>query len=355
MTTVPHQGEDGTPVVGLSRQDTIRSFARAYMGQGWHCLLLSSDSSGGKVPPKNCPECDHRGERYVRHDPATCGHLTCHGFYAATADSDKFDRMLLALPGGHLAVRTGVVSRLVVIDAEANARPGEPSGLEVLDYWEMHTGTYLPETLTARSVSGGLHKFYRCHEALTSGRILPGVDLKAEAGYVGAVSGLPEGRSWLDSSAKVADLPDEVISWLGRRRLASTNGVGRGGGAPDGYDFARFLRDGCPGGHRDYFINDLAFRLRMRGLGKDRYVEELREAFAKLAQPPDADYEMPWEDVLYKAERVWATREPVRLTETQRKWVGTWKPDEGEDEAIPITRIGTKSIVRRPGSVGGWK
>jgi len=265
--------------------------------------------------------------------------------------------MLAVLPHGHLAIRTGVVSQLVVIDAEATGRPGEPSGLEVLEQFEAWTnGLSLPPTLTARSVSGGLHLFYRCSVPITSRRILPGVDVKGEAGYVGAVSGV-DGRSWLDPQVKVADLPAGVTNWLGIRRNGYGGSVGgSGSGSPEGYDFARFLAEGCPGGQRDYFINDLAFRLRMSGMARDRYLEKLREAWEKLAQPPDADYLMPWEDVVYKAERVWATREPVKLTTAQRRFAGTWKSDENDEcEEIPIVRIGTKSIIRRPGAAGGWK
>jgi len=361
MTTVPHLNDFETSSGQESdierRHATIRSFANAYQGQGWHCLLLAQDSSGGKIPPHNCPKCDHRSESYQRHAPGSCGHLLCHGFYAATTDAARFDAMLAVLPHGHLAIRTGVVSQLVVIDAEATGRPGEPSGLEVLEQFEAWTnGLSLPPTLTARSVSGGLHLFYRCSVPITSRRILPGVDVKGEAGYVGAVSGV-DGRSWLDPQVKVADLPAGVTNWLGIRRNGYGGSVGgSGSGSPEGYDFARFLAEGCPGGQRDYFINDLAFRLRMSGMARDRYLEKLREAWEKLAQPPDADYLMPWEDVVYKAERVWATREPVKLTTAQRRFAGTWKSDENDEcEEIPIVRIGTKSIIRRPGAAGGWK
>ena len=369
MTTVPHQSEiqhsEAGKVVGARRQDTIRSFARAYMGQGWHCLLLSSDSSGGKVPPSNCPRCSHRSETYERHDAATCACLLCHGFYAATVDPDRFDQMLMALPGGHLAIRTGAISQLVVVDAEATGRPGEPSGLEVLDDFASWTGGLdLPATLTARSVSGGLHLFYRCTQlGVTSGRILPGVDVKAEAGYVGAASGLAEGRSWLDPQVKVADIPAGVLAWLTKRRNGfggSTGGsvVGRGSGQPEGYDFGLFVSNGCPGGMRDYFINDLAFRLRKRGLPLEDYMAQLHEAWEKLAQPPEADYLMPWADVRYKAERVWATQDASSLSEIRRKWtrerLGTWRPDESSDE-LAITRIGTKNVVRRPETRRTWR
>ena len=52
------------------------------------------------------------------HDPATCGHLTCHGFYAATTDPARVAAIVAAVPRGQLAVRTGAVSGLVVVDVD---------------------------------------------------------------------------------------------------------------------------------------------------------------------------------------------------------------------------------------------
>lgn len=271
--------------------------------RGWAVLLLATDAGGGKIPPRNCPRCDPRtGDR---HDKQSCECLLCHGFYSATTDPDRWDRMCAALPDGRLAVRTGQASGILVIDAEARAaNRGEPSGLEVLDDWENWAGGWeLPATLAATSVSGGVHLYYRLPPGVEvrSGRILPNVDVKAEAGYVGAPTG-ETARRWVDEAAVVADAPPELIKMLvgGTRRLG-----GPGGQAAPGYDFETFAREGCPDGHRDFFFNDLAFRLRKRGLTRERYDDALREAWERVAQPPDARYYMPWEHVEYKAERVW--------------------------------------------------
>jgi hypothetical protein len=338
VDTVPHpspselpesatSGSVPAPVAPLSRQDTIRSFARAYMSRGWHCMLLAVDGSGGKIPPHNCPECDWNTPGFIRHLPDKCGHLLCHGFYAATTDADRFDRMLTALPSGELAIRTGQVSRLLVIDAESTAKPGEPSGLEVLDSWSWAAQTTwnLPETRKARSVSGGLHLYYRLPPGveIKSGRILPGVDVKSEYGYVGAVSGGT--RTWLADQVPVAELPKEVVTWLmSQKRLAVAGSGGQTGVVPEGYDFSKFAASGCPGGYRDFFFNDLAFRLRMGGHDRESYDREIFAAWTIAAQPPAADYDMPWEHVAYKADRVWATLQPSPevISAVQRRWIG---------------------------------
>src|SRR5262245_57771173 len=151
MTTVPHQGpignldgpNGGSEIPSIASGDdreAIRSSARSYMSSGWACMLLRVDGAGGKIPPANCPECKVGSDRFQRHAPASCGHLLCHGFYMATTNAQRFDDMLTALPAGSLAVRTGRFSNLLVLDVEASARPGEPSGLEVLDEWQRYAG-----------------------------------------------------------------------------------------------------------------------------------------------------------------------------------------------------------------------
>lgn len=278
-------------------------------------MLLAVDGSGGKVPPANCAECSWKSPQYRKHLAADCDHLLCHGFYAATLDIDRFDRMLGALPSGQLALRTGSLSRLLVIDAEAVSKdPGEPSGLEVLDDWSkwVQADWSLPETLRSRSVSGGVHLYYRipADVQIRSGRVLPNIDVKGESGYVGAVSGQTS-RSWENPGTAVADAPAELLDWLANgKRLGTGCGVGSAGvGRPEGYDFTAFQRH-CPDGFRDHFFNDLAFRLRKSGLAYAEYENEIYEIWKRAAQPPDARYEMPWDDVKYKLDRVWATVEP---------------------------------------------
>lgn len=316
--------------------ESTRRHALECVARGWAVFLLAADGEGGKVPPHNCPACDWRREpRPPRHDPATCGHLLCHGFHAATTDSARLDELLAALPTGHLAVRTGRASRLLVIDAEAHARPGEPTGLEVLDEWEAWTAGKagsLPFTLRARSVSGGQHWYYRLPDGvplIKSGRVAEGVDVKCEAGYVGAVGG--DGRRvWLNPGTDVATAPVELIEWLTSTRRVGAGGGPGGGGAAPGYDFDVFLRDGCPDGHRDYFINDLCFRLRRRTppLTLEELTERVWEAWSRVAQPPEARYEMPWEDVAYKIERVWAQVSPDATGRETLSWPGVLQPRE---------------------------
>jgi hypothetical protein len=50
----------------------------------------------------------------------------CHGFYAATLDVARLKEMVRLHPRGLLAIRTGAVSRTVVIDVDARGSRDAP-------------------------------------------------------------------------------------------------------------------------------------------------------------------------------------------------------------------------------------
>lgn len=324
-----------------------REHAQRHISRGWAVFLLATDGPEGKIPVRNCERCDPRTGDY--HDKESCGCLTCHGFYAATTSLERFDQMLERFPNGYLAVRTGKASRILVLDAEASSEPGEPTGLEVVDQWEVWTdgrAGALPYTLTARTVSGGVHMYFRIPPGTphlpSRCRILPSVDVKADGGLVGAVGS--KNRVWLDENAPLATLPSEFISWYlaqrGHGKPGSTsNNAGRD--RPDGYDFDTFLRDGCPDGHRDYFLNDLLFRLRKANHSKERITELAYEAWEKIAQPPEARKTCEWMHVCYKIDRVWNEVQPDETVSFS--WPGVLQP-----RAEGVTQVEREIAGQRP-------
>nr|WP_042198379.1 bifunctional DNA primase/polymerase [Kibdelosporangium sp. MJ126-NF4]CEL23363.1 prophage Lp4 protein 7, DNA replication [Kibdelosporangium sp. MJ126-NF4]CTQ96901.1 prophage Lp4 protein 7, DNA replication [Kibdelosporangium sp. MJ126-NF4] len=156
----------------MSNSDLLLEAAVAAADRGWPVFLLGRS----KRPLANCEQCPKRGKPGA-HDPETCTHLTCHGFYAATTDVNRLDAMIAAHPDGLLAVRTGaapVGAGVVVIDID----PG-------------HGGRYDPDLMapTRCTATGnhGWHLFYRHPEQPVLSRPLPGrdgVDVKADGGYV---------------------------------------------------------------------------------------------------------------------------------------------------------------------------
>jgi hypothetical protein len=125
-----------------------------------------------KRPVANCPACPADDDG---HDRAGCGHLTCHGFYAATTDPDRIHVMHDTVPGGLLAIRTGTPSNLAVIDIDPR------NGGALLP-------DLMPRTRCVSTGSGGWHLYYR-HPGGSLAKNLdhrghPGIDVKADGGYV---------------------------------------------------------------------------------------------------------------------------------------------------------------------------
>ncbi|GAA0808994.1 bifunctional DNA primase/polymerase [Spirilliplanes yamanashiensis] len=145
-----------------------RSAASEYGARGWPAFLLGR----AKRPVRNCPACPTADED-PSHNPEACQCLTCHGFYAATRDPHRLAAMLVAVPAGLLAIRTGRVSGLAVVDIDPR-----------------NGGCVVPElmlpTRYVRTGSGGWHLYYQHPGGPLAAKVRdhPGVDLKADGGYV---------------------------------------------------------------------------------------------------------------------------------------------------------------------------
>jgi hypothetical protein len=155
--------------------DTTREEAAEIYTQenGWKVFVLGP----GKAPVANCGKC--RTEHRTPEEMEACECLSCHGLYAGTADMDRIRAMLTRYPDGLLAVRTGAVSDLVVIDVDP------PEGLDTMA--QMMREGILRETCAQYTGSGGWHFCYR-HPG---GRVLSGagkaghkIDVKADGGYI---------------------------------------------------------------------------------------------------------------------------------------------------------------------------
>lgn len=306
----------------------------------WKFFVLGND----KTPLPNCAGCADAGPE---HDRESCTCLTCHAFYAATDDPKRLEYMQLYHPNGAWAVRTGRESGIIVIDAEGS---GTPSGVDVLDDWEAWVGGWplTPTDRIASTPSGGVHRYYEYVSGVRSrNRVLPGVDIKSDGGYVviptGRESG-EDGRRWLlDGRPGAPD--DRLVDWLRSARGRSSGGGEAAIGRPgvDGYDYDRFAREGCPDGVRDEFFNELIFRYRKAGVDRAVAVGLVREHWKRAAQPPDARWYMPWHHVEYKIERIWRTVEPDRVADELAAWARA-------QVTTPDGRTGRVTLAPRSGS-----
>lgn len=151
----------------------------------------------------------------------TCGHgdcsspgkhpLTRHGLKDATTDGQQLRQWWTKWPHANIGLATGEPSGNVVIDIDL------PSAIESLDRL-VHK---LPGTLTGLTGGGGVHLIYRrafpirctCSRLPGISGNLPGIDLRADDGYIVAPPSLHltgTRYSWLDESRELAVAP----SWL---------------------------------------------------------------------------------------------------------------------------------------------
>ena len=302
--------------------------------QTWKLFVLGRD----KTPLPNCAECR---DADWSHDRETCRCLTCHGFYAATDDPDRISVMKRLFPENAWAVRTGAASGIIVLDAEGG---GEPSGVEVLDSWESWSGGWsLPHTnVRATTPSGGVHLYFEYVDGVRSrNRVLPGLDIKSDGGYVvipwmyhktvrdgwlESVHSHESARRWavdpVGTQIRCVRPDGQFLEWLRTTRGRSVGGGGTIGHGP-GYDYARFAAEGCPGGVRDEFFNELLFRMRKAGMERQDATATARRHWQRAAQPPAATWYMPWHHVEYKIERIWRTVEPDRVDEALTRWAAS--------------------------------
>ena len=147
---------------------TMCDEALAYARNGWQVLPLYHPVDGAC----SCgnPDCSSPG-KHPR---------TKHGLSDASTDPDVINRWWDEDPYSNIGVRTGQISGIVVLDIDA-----KNGGLE--SWRDLQDFNGRVDTLTSHTGGGGLHLFFDAPpEDLksTSSQIAPGVDTKAEGGYV---------------------------------------------------------------------------------------------------------------------------------------------------------------------------
>ena len=182
--------ESGGPVLAAGR---------GYIAAGWPVFLLGRS----KRPVANCAACHAAGDT---HDRGACQCLTCHGFYAATTDVERLAAMLAAVPRGLLAIRTGIVAGLAVVDIDP--RNGGRIDRDLMT-----------PTATVTTGGGGWHLYYR-HPGGPLAAKLPGragVDVKGDGGYVAAPPSRHPGTGrpyWWANRRDVAEMPPALRAAL---------------------------------------------------------------------------------------------------------------------------------------------
>lgn len=278
--------------------------AHAYLERGWKLFTVSES----KRPWNNCAACPTGA-----HDGEQCPCLWCHGFQAASSSAQDVEQMLSTRPEGLLAVRTGSVSGLFVIDAEGTDRVKcGRTGLDVIEDYD-----WWGDTLKAETSGGGLHLYYRLEPGTTMSsrnRVLHNVDIKGDGGYVVVPPAV--GRRWLNWVAREgsAEVPSaELLTWA--REIKGGTGSGSGTTLKD-----RLVEGRVPAGERYEFLRDLVYKLRKRDVSRQDAEEVCAAWFERFDQPPVAETELPWRQVIYELDRVFARVEPERLDPRMKRW-----------------------------------
>ncbi len=132
--------------------------------------------------------------------------LTAHGYKDASKDIETVKRMFSEHKNANVAIATGKVSGVFVLDVDVKNNAG---GAESLLELEREFGE-LPHTVEALTWSGGRHIFFRYPETGVGCKtgVRPGIDVRGDGGYVIAPPSVIEGRSY---EWEVNHHPDETM------------------------------------------------------------------------------------------------------------------------------------------------
>lgn len=260
-------------------------------------------------------------------EPANIGKhpRTRSGFKDATTNLEQIEMWWTQWPNANVAIATGSISGLIIVDVDP--RNG---GMESLEEWDL-TNEPWPRTLTALTGGGGWHWYfaYPNSGAQVSGRkLLRGVDLKADGGYVLAPpSNHLRGRyTWL------AERGGLVVPYP----LEAAEGGARGAGHGPGWQFdITALTEGINEGNRNENLWSLVAQLlRTYGVPPEG-VEPMVKSFNTMyLKPPLADAEV--RKILKSAEK-W-----VRENTDSNIIAGPWgkvKGTGGDEEDVEVYEL----------------
>ena len=180
------------------------------------------------------------------------------------------------IPDANIALVTGAVSRVVVLDLDRGHAKGVDGLASVQD-----AGLNLPETYCVQTPRGGMHCYYK-HPGGTvpnATALLPGVDIRGDGGYVLIPpSRRPEGVYRPISKTKtlpIAPLPD----WL--RSIDKSHPQPTSSG-----EWTTIWDQPCTEGHRNDTTAQIAGHLAAHGIDEEEALALLTMWNATRCQPP---------------------------------------------------------------------
>lgn len=199
------------------------------------------------------------------------------GFHDATTETARIRTWWGGEPVCNVGIATGRLAGLVVIDLD-----GEQAKESVVKYG----GGKLPQTPMVQTPKGW-HVYLRHPDTPVRSRVrvLPGIDVRGEGGYVVAPPSVVSGRAytWKDSATgtPLADIPE----WLYRALLSTAGDIDT---ACLGWQAPQPIKKG----ERDFTIYRMARKLRWSGLTRNAFDVALRTVNTERCQPPLDDAAM---------------------------------------------------------------
>lgn len=239
--------------MNIENAKTNMEFALAYAKKGWH-VFPAHNIRDGKCSCGNA-ECKHPG-KHPR---------TENGLNDAVIDEAQITYWWTQVPDANVAVRTGKISGIVVLDIDR-----DKGGFYALEEFDV------PATLYSQTGGGGQHKIYKYGEKIpTIAGFRSGIDFRADGAYfIAPPSNHISGNKyvWCDESLEPALAPD----WMKIKGKDKT-------AAP--------ISEVIPEGQRNATLASLAGAMRRRGASPEAIEKALLEE-NKRCSPPLSEEEI---------------------------------------------------------------
>lgn len=308
---------DETPRESVNAMlETTLDWALFYVSKGWSVLPIWWIENG------RCAcgdaECRSQGKH-----PA--GHLAPHGLKSASNDPDVITQWYSQAPKMNLAIATGAVSNLIVLDLDVKETDDDIiDGEYELKNWLAGKGIDFPDSLVQETGGGGSH-ILLSFPAISGPRPviasranwLPGVDIRADGGYiVAAPSQHVSGKFYHWQSGHVLSVvSNDILAVLSEKR----NTPGSSLGPSSIGSVQQLMEEGFRFGERDDGFIRLAGILRGRGDSLETAKAITKAVWEKTDQTDKDFYRL--ETAYEKVERGYKTWEaPDELSQAELQW-----------------------------------
>lgn len=237
--------------------NTPLGWALYYASLGWPVFPLHTPITSGGCSCKN-KECSHIG-KHPR---------TPNGFKDATTDPEKIKQWWEQWPDANIAIRTGSISKLLVLDIDPR-HDGDNSINEL-----SADGFKMPSTPMVMTGGSGWHYYFELPDGVIiklSANFRPGIDIRCESGYVVAPpSNHSSGKNYeweietgIDD-VPLATAPDWLLKELTKNQNTSSKIISTSSSS-----------EKIPEGRRNSTLTSLAGSMRVKGFSQKAIFEAL--------------------------------------------------------------------------------